>query len=574
MQTNTVNKKISSNLEYYHSSLPICTEDPWSTLNHLEFNPDYAQRSTFELTIDNVLEDIDVPSIYHELYHKVVSTSQESSIQIDLLFSLSDGLSPSNQHKIKEIIETTEITLNAFNVCVALIACVQNNLDVSLESVYEHKNDLPIPIISTRTDNSKDTEDDMVSTTTTVILPTTMVNNEERTEAQKTMNHWLLLDMDHITISHLDTSPTNSFFFFKHVRYEIESEKLRTRVYRRYSDFWWLGEMLLCRYPFRLIPHLPPKKIGGRNAVFEEKRRKGLSKFINAVVRHPVLGKDEIVFIFLSYPSDFQGWKRGKPPSLDEEFVRKTHDISYLERLIPMDLEDRINRMKKRISVTLQYYERMYLVMNEIVKLKKELGTDYVRYSVTLNELDKECWIMDCQGCSKMKQSYESIIKSMHQAGVILNRQASNTGDSIIENLKQQRDLLESFRDLLERREKDTNSIQNEQILARQMARYKQGKVEPALAHDEEQQQQEERYGSIVFDKTTGGLSLVQQREVFIKYCFWNELSYFHKHQAYVSAMYKQYVKDEVRHARQWNEHWKQLETVASEMPTEPLDFL
>jgi hypothetical protein len=37
--------------------------------------------------------------------------------------------------------------------------------------------------------------------------------------------------------------------------------------------------------------------------MFEERRRKGLVRFINAVVRHPVLGRDEVVAAFLSHPS-------------------------------------------------------------------------------------------------------------------------------------------------------------------------------------------------------------------------------------------------------------------------------
>lgn len=36
---------------------------------------------------------------------------------------------------------------------------------------------------------------------------------------------------------------------------------------------------------------------------FEERRRKGLVRFINSVARHPVLGKDEVVVAFLSHPS-------------------------------------------------------------------------------------------------------------------------------------------------------------------------------------------------------------------------------------------------------------------------------
>lgn len=40
-------------------------------------------------------------------------------------------------------------------------------------------------------------------------------------------------------------------------------------VYRRYNDFVSLHELLLARFPYRLIPKLPPKKIVGGNRSFD-----------------------------------------------------------------------------------------------------------------------------------------------------------------------------------------------------------------------------------------------------------------------------------------------------------------
>lgn len=125
----------------------------------------------------------------------------------------------------------------------------------------------------------------------------------------------------------------------------------------------------------------------------------------------------------------------------------------------------------------------------------------------------------------------------------------------------------------MDRREK-MSPVQNE-TLARQVARYKQGKVQPSTAHDEHDhgiQSQEQHQGGS-WDETTG-LSLVQQREIYMKYCFIAELSFLHKQQASVSVMYNTYVRDEVRYARQWSEHWKNLEVLTSEMPNTPHEFL
>jgi hypothetical protein len=73
------------------------------------------------------------------------------------------------------------------------------------------------------------------------------------------MNQWFR-DLDHITVSR--TSEKEGFLF-KHINYEVESEKMGCKVLRRFSDFWWLWEVLLKRYPYRTMPNLPPKKLGG-----------------------------------------------------------------------------------------------------------------------------------------------------------------------------------------------------------------------------------------------------------------------------------------------------------------------
>jgi hypothetical protein len=100
------------------------------------------------------------------------------------------------------------------------------------------------------------------------------------------------------------------------------------------------------------------------------------------------------------------------------------------------------------------------------------------------------------------------------------------------------------------------------------MARYRKGLVQPSIAHDDEQQH------PIMPSQPKSGLLHVQQRDIFIKSCILAELSFLHKQQASVSVMYNKYVRDEVKYARQWNEHWKNLEVNTSEMPNTPLEFL
>jgi sorting nexin-8 len=53
-------------------------------------------------------------------------------------------------------------------------------------------------------------------------------------------------------------------FMFQHRNYEVKSVRRSSTVVRRYSDFVWLLDCLLKRYPFRRLPLLPPKRLQGR----------------------------------------------------------------------------------------------------------------------------------------------------------------------------------------------------------------------------------------------------------------------------------------------------------------------
>lgn len=65
--------------------------------------------------------------------------------------------------------------------------------------------------------------------------------------------------------------PEREGLIFKHTNYSItHNMRLGTtqpgekKVVRRYLDFAWLLEYLLAKYPFRVIPGLPPKKFNGK----------------------------------------------------------------------------------------------------------------------------------------------------------------------------------------------------------------------------------------------------------------------------------------------------------------------
>ncbi|KAI8725853.1 sorting nexin-8, partial [Biomphalaria glabrata] len=106
-----------------------------------------------------------------------------------------------------------------------------------------------------------------------------------------------LCDIDSIK---LELVPEKKGIILKHVEYEVTSKRHKATVLRRYNDFVALHELLTARFAYRIIPRLPPKKLGASRE-FIEQRRKCLRRYLNIVARHPQMHDDKLVKFFLTF---------------------------------------------------------------------------------------------------------------------------------------------------------------------------------------------------------------------------------------------------------------------------------
>lgn len=270
-------------------------------------------------------------------------------------------------------------------------------------------------------------------------------NNNDNSNKKLDTHHWFE-NIEEIAVT---VAPEREGFIFKHVNYIVTNEKRSSIVLRRYSDFWWLLEVLTKRYPFRVLPNLPPKKLGGRDATFLEKRRKGLSRFINAIIRHPILRKDDIVNRFLTEPSELSAWRKQNPQNLDEEFKRKQYNIRELDDLVPNNLDEHISKARKRVTAGINHYVNLCFIMERMIRRMHGQATDFSRYSIALNSLaeaELRYHAAECRNCQHVVKGYENVAKHMQSESNLLEDQVGNASDGVLEDLKRFRDLLVSFR--------------------------------------------------------------------------------------------------------------------------------
>lgn len=142
-----------------------------------------------------------------------------------------------------------------------------NIFPVYEETMDNNKNDANTNKPNVNKYSETQTSDNDATTVVTATIPSRRVTVDVVTDKASTQvlvkssteSYQWFLDLDVITVSEAEKEG----FLFTHVNYWVHSTQRQTSVRRRYSDFYWFWENLLKRYPFRVIPNLPPKKISG-----------------------------------------------------------------------------------------------------------------------------------------------------------------------------------------------------------------------------------------------------------------------------------------------------------------------
>ncbi|UPX14802.1 Sorting nexin mvp1 [Ascochyta rabiei] len=363
-------------------------------------------------------------------------------------------------------------------------------------------------------------------------------------------------------------------FMFQHRNYEVGSNRRANKVVRRYSDFVWLLDCLHKRFPFRQLPLLPPKRVGingnpiAADASFLEKRRKGLVRFTNALVRHPVLAQEQLVVMFLTVPTELSVWRKQANLSVQEEFTGKT---------LPPDLEDSLPKTLPELSDTVrsgvrrsaETYIHLCSMMERLTRRNEGMAAEYLRFSQalgSLTEISQETYAVDTNDVPLLNEGLKSTARHLDQSKQLLEDEARGWEEGVLEDLKRQRDALVSLRDMFDRRDKyaKDNIPALERRIANNETKLQNIRNKPAeLIKPGEAEKVED---AISRDKD----SIVQQhaRGVFIKECIRDELVYFQKSQYHVSRLHQEWSQERVKYAELQADNWRALSEEVESMPT------
>ncbi|KAF9365928.1 Sorting nexin mvp1 [Mortierella sp. NVP85] len=595
---------------------PFEVNDPWSTMTATSVTTTTTTTTTATssdpMDIGTILSGLPLPQVYTTAFDLAQPVGGKITVSaLNKILGVS-GLPAATVDKILNIVVTptrSNVTKGECSVTLALVAMAQKHMDVSIENLITHREDLPVPHLPglESIDFGSANETDLYSASSSLPmvnhpvhvgssidpwrnstvstksnggyppapsflasppLPAPEIPRNTNPEATRKETYQWFLNLDTISISFAPEK--EGIFLFKHTNYIVESKNRQTTVIRRYSDFWWMLEVLAKRFPFRILPKLPPKRLGADEA-FLERRLRGLIRFMNALVRHPVLRNDPLVISFLTEPVELAVWRKNVVISTDDEFTTRLPISESLSKQIPHTLDTELEKIKKRLPTSIEYYRTIVHVLDRIQKRTEASAADYTRYSLALN-------------CGQLSDGYRKMSTHLSQASHLLEDQARVTQRTMLESLKRHRDLLVSTQELLQRRDqsRDGNTVEmlKKRITANE-AKLKTLKTSAATAaaattgdsssvglYDT---QIEKVTNNINSDRAE--LEIQNQRAILMQHTLWMEITYFHKCHTQIAGMYQAFVHGQMKTSQSQHDNWKALSSVVHELPMEVNGF-
>ncbi|GAA5984344.1 hypothetical protein JCM11641_006190 [Rhodosporidiobolus odoratus] len=245
-------------------------------------------------------------------------------------------------------------------------------------------------------------------------------------------------------------------FVLKHNVWTIISDN-GVSVSRRYSDFTWLLDCLVRRYPFRLLPALPPKRIQvsghylATDDLFLDRRRRGLERALTALTHHPVVKHDGLLRVFLEEQGDLTIWRKHNPITLSEESITRALSATE-ESSLPSDLDSRLTSLRQRITPLVEAWTRIVSHSERLAHRRLNQGGEYRKVSEALQgalTVEREGWRV--KEVERVEREVEAAAKVMGGVGETEEESARRKLDAFVEDAKRHREIYINLRDLFHR---------------------------------------------------------------------------------------------------------------------------
>ncbi|RUS75487.1 hypothetical protein EGW08_016755 [Elysia chlorotica] len=361
--------------------------------------------------------------------------------------------------------------------------------------------------------------------------------------------------------------PEKKGIILKHVEYEVTSVRHKTTVLRRYNDFIAFHELLTARFAYRLVPRLPPKKVGASRE-FIEQRKKCLRRYLNIIARHPQMCEDKLLRFFLTFSgSDAQHKIKEHFRSIPDEFMT-SEMASKAKDLVPLDTQQQLANSKELIFMIEDCVGKLKDIAENMVIRSTVYATDMLQmgrqFSIMSNNATPvTAW---ATGTNRSWERLQTGFKNLSVEFAALSDKSTQAAvdeeDGMVEKLTFFQDIITAYRDLCDRHEKGV--LHDHQKAIQKMGQYKKKKMSATVSSSEAAtvEQLEQR---ILMQE--GEIANMENRNYYSLHCLQMETQLIHAHldifYEFVSCMAKVEAKTAADLARVWSAMEPVISTLA-----------
>ncbi|XP_019278006.1 sorting nexin-8 isoform X3 [Panthera pardus] len=354
--------------------------------------------------------------------------------------------------------------------------------------------------------------------------------------------------------------PEKKGLFLKHVEYEVSSQRFRSSVYRRYNDFVVFHEMLLQKFPYRMVPALPPKRVLGADREFIEARRRALRRFINLVARHPPFSEDVALRLFLSFSGpDVQNKLKESAQCVGDEFM-SCKLAPRAKDFLPADIQTQFAVSRELIRNIYNSFHKLRDRAERIASRAIDNAADLLIFGKELSALGSDTTPLPSWATlhSSTWGSLKQALKGLSVEFALLADKAAQQGkqeeNDVVEKLNLFLDLLQSYKDLCERHEKGVlhkhqRALHKYSLMKRQMM--------SATVQSREPDSVEQLESRIV--EQENAIQTMELRGYFSLYCLHQEMQLVHVYLPLTSHILGAFVNSQIQGHKEMSKVWNDL---------------
>nr|XP_010964776.2 sorting nexin-8 [Camelus bactrianus] len=355
--------------------------------------------------------------------------------------------------------------------------------------------------------------------------------------------------------------PEKKGLFLKHVEYEVSSQRFQSSVYRRYNDFVVFHEMLLQKFPYRMVPALPPKRMLGADREFIEARRRALKRFINLVARHPPFSEDVVLKLFLSFTGpDVQNKLKESAQYVGDEFVN-CKLAARAKDFLPADIQAQFAISRELIRNVYNSFYKLRDRAERMVSRAIDSAADLLVFGKELSTLGSDTTPLPSWAAlsSSTWGSLKQALRGLSVEFALLADKAAQQGkqeeNDVVEKLNLFLDLLQSYKDLCERHEKGVLH-KHQRALHKYSLMKRQGMS--AAAHNREPESVEQLESRIVEQESV--IQTMELRNYFSLYCLHQETQLVHVYLPLTSHILGAFVNSQIQGHKEMSKVWNDLQ--------------